>query len=554
MRRNGVLVEDRRDRDVKPAQGWRRLRGRSNAPAPSPAVTPIILAIIAGLAAGFAQPPWGFLPGLLGYGLMFRLVDAAEGATRLRGAFFRGWLTGCAYFVVSVCWISAPFRVDAQNQGWMGPFAVPIVAMFMALFWGAASCLYRALAGRGVMRALWFAAALAGFEWLRGHILTGFPWDLPGETWAAGSPLSQTAAFVGAYGLTWITLAGAAALMVVTERKAGRRLALGAVAVLAGLWGLGLERLGHGPPPRSGAPIVRIVQPDVQQSSKYDPAMFADIVSRYVGLTARPASGPAPNVIIWPEGAIPAAFEDYLAPGTWTRDAIAQALSPGQTLILGGYRFARDAKGKNVTFNSLAALKSRGGELSVEAVYDKYRLVPFGEYMPLDGLAGRLGLKQMVHVGDGFSPGPRPRPMGLAGLPIFQPLICYEALYPGFARAGWRLSGLRPSWIVNISNDAWFGVGSGPLQHLNMASYRAIEEGLPMVRATPTGVSAIIDAMGRAEPGKHLGIGAFGVIDGPLPGALPPTLYDRLGDSLFFLALALSLVGCAWPDLRKRGG
>jgi len=482
---------------------------------------------------------------------MFRLVDAAQGPARLRSAFFRGWLTGCAYFVVSVWWISAPFKVDAQNQGWMGPFAVPVVAMFMALFWGAASCLYRALARAGAMRALGFAGALAGFEWLRGHILTGFPWDLPGETWAAGSPISQTAAFVGAYGLTWITLAVAAALMVVMEGRAGRRLAAGALAVLAGLWGLGSERLAHSPNARLGAPIVRIVQPDVQQSSKYDPAMFADIVTRYVTLTARPASGHPPDVIIWPEGAIPAAFEDYLAPGTWTRDAIAQALRPGETLILGGYRFGRDAQGKDITFNSLASVRALGGDVSVEAVYDKYRLVPFGEYMPLDGLAGRLGFKQMVHVGDGFTPGPKPRPMRLAGLPTFQPLICYEALYPGFTRAGTRASGLRPDWIVNISNDAWFGVGSGPLQHFNMASYRAIEEGVPMARATPTGVSAIIDAMGRAVPGKRLDIGAFGVIDGPLPGALPPTLYDRLGDGLFLLALTLSLVGCEWPPLRK---
>jgi len=515
---------------------------------------PIILAIIAGLAAGFAQPPWGVLPGLLGYGLMFRLVDATRGPASLRAAFFRGWVTGCAYFVVSVCWISAPFKVDAQNQGWMGPLAVPVVAMFMALFWGGASSLYRAIAGPGVLRALLFAASLAGFEWLRGHILTGFPWDLPGESWAAGSPVSQTAAFVGAYGLTWITLAAAAALTVVAAGWPGRSLALSAIAILAVLWAMGVERLGHAPPARPGAPIVRIVQADVQQSSKYDPAMFADIVSRYVGLTARPAAGAAPNVVIWPEGAIPAAFEDYLAPATWTREAIAQALQPGQTLILGGYRFARDANGKEVTFNSLAALRSVGGELSVEAVYDKYRLVPFGEYMPLDGLAGRLGFKQLVHVGDGFSPGPQPRPMGLSGLPTFQPLICYEALYPGFTRAGTLAIGLRPRWIVNISNDAWFGVGSGPLQHFNMASYRAIEEGLPMARATPTGVSAIIDAMGRPVPGKRLGIGAFGVIDGPLPGALPPTLYDRFGDGLFFLALALSLIGCAWPRFVPRLG
>ena len=510
-------------------------------------LSPLLLAILAGLAAAFAQPPWGFLPGVMGYGLMFRLIDGARGPSPIRTAFFRGWITGCAYFVVSVWWISQPFKVDAAEQGWMGPLAVPLVAMFMALFWGAASAAYRAMAGRGVLRALLFAAALSGFEWLRGHILTGFPWDLPGETWMAGSPLSQTAAFVGAYGLTWITLAGAAALVVEAEGRAGRRMALAAVATLAGLWGVGAQRLHQNLPAAPGAPWVRVVQPDIPQAIKYDPASFAAILGRYVGLTARPANGPAPDVIVWPEGAIPAAFGDYLAPGTWTREAITEALAPGQTLILGGYRFARAPNGQTVTFNSLAALRVVNGDLTVKGLYDKYRLVPFGEFMPLDGVAGALGIKQLVHVGDGFTPGPRPRPLRLAGLPAVQPLICYEALYPGFTRAGSKLSGLRPSWIVNISNDAWFGTASGPRQHFNMASYRAIEEGLPIVRATPTGISGFIDAFGRTIPGKRLGVGALGVIDAKLPPALPPTLYDRFGDGLFFLALALSFLGAAWP-------
>lgn len=488
----------------------------------------------------------------MGYGLMFRLVDAVRGTSPLRAAFLRGWVTGCAYFVVSVWWIAQPFQVDAKEQGWMAPFAVVLVAMFMALFWGAASVVYRVLAGRSVLRALLFAASLSGFEWLRGHILTGFPWDLPGETWLAGSALSQTAAFVGAYGLTWITLAGAAALVVEAEGRAGRRMALSAVVALVGLWGVGAERLKLSPPPQAGAPLIRVVQPDIPQSNKYDPAMFDGILGRYVGLTAKAAVGPAPDVIVWPEGAIPAAFEDYLAPGTWTRDAITQALSPGQTLILGGYRLAHDNHGKTVAFNSLAALRLEKGTLQAEGLYDKYRLVPFGEFMPLDGLASLLGIKQLVHVGDGFTPGPRPRPLRLPGLPAVQPLICYEALYPGFTRAGSTLSNLRPSWIVNISNDAWFGTASGPRQHFNMASYRAIEEGLPIVRATPTGISAFIDAFGRPVAGKRLGVGALGVIDARLPPALPPTLYDRFGDGLFFFALALSLVGAAWPIWWRR--
>jgi apolipoprotein N-acyltransferase len=506
------------------------------------------LAVVAGLAAGFAQPPWGLLPGLLGYGVMFLLVDRAKTS---RVAFLRGWMSGCGYFLVSVWWIYEPFQVDAAEQGWMAPLAVALMVMGLALFWGAAAMVYQRLAGRGVFRALFFAGVFAAVEWLRGHVLTGFPWDLPGETWRAGSPLSQTASFVGAYGLTWLTLAGAAALMVEAEGRAGRRLALAAVAGFIGLWGVGAARLNQTAPTRPSAPIIRIVQPNIQQSSKYDPAMFAGILGAYTGLTERPAAGHAPDIIVWPEGAIPAAFEDYLAPGTWTRDAITQALAPGQTLILGGYRFGRDAKGSTVTFNSLAALRRVGAALSVVGVYDKYRLVPFGEFLPLDGLARRLGIKQMVHVGDGFSPGPRPRPLTLPGLPLVQPLICYEALYPGFAREGALLGHHRASWIVNISNDAWFGAGSGPLQHLNMASYRAIEEGLPIIRSTPTGVSAVIDPMGRVAPGKSLAEGGLGVIDAPLPGALPETLYDRLGEGPFVVALILSLIGAAWPLARK---
>jgi len=511
---------------------------------------PTVLAIVAGLLAAVAQPPWGVLPGLLGYGLMFRLVDAATGPRPLQSAFFRGWLTGVAYFVVSLWWISEPFKVDAQEQGWMAPFADPAVSMFMALFWGAASSLYRRFAKRGALRALFFAACLSLAEWLRGHILTGFPWDLPGETWRAGTPVSQAAALVGAYGLTFITLAGAACLFVAAEGRRGARLALAAVAVLAALSAWGEWRLRHAPVTSPSAPLVRIVQPDVRQVTKYDPDMFANIVNRYVTLTARPSAA-RPDVVVWPEGAIPAAMEDYLAPGAWTRGAIEGALQPGETLILGGYRFATSPKGAEEAYNSLAALREGPHGLDLEALYDKFRLVPFGEFMPLDGLMSRLGVKKLVHVGDGFSPGPPPAPRRLAGLPPVQPLICYEDMFPGFTREGAQAAGYRPAWIVNISNDAWFGTATGPLQHINMAAYRAIEEGLPIARATPTGVSAMIDALGRIRPGESLGEHAVGDLDVRLPPALPPTLYDTVGDGVFFFMLAFSIVGARWRPQRK---
>ncbi len=513
---------------------------------------PHVLALMSGVAAALAQPPFGLLPGVVGYGVLFRTVDAASGPRRLGSAALRGWWGGFGYFLVSVIWLYEPFQVDAADQGWMGPVAVPLVAALLGLFWCVAAVIYRKFAGPGVLRALLFAGLLSAAEWLRGHLLTGFPWDLPGETWKAGSALSQAAAFVGVYGLTWLTVAAAASLSLEGQGRAGRRLALVAVAMFVGLWGVGASRLARAPDGPARGPRVRIVRADIPQVSKYDPAMFAQILGRYVDLTSRSGPGLPPEVIIWPEGAIPDDFADYLAPGAWTERAVADALLPGQTLILGGYRFAPGANGGQEAFNSLEVLRRTSDGLRVETVYDKYRLVPFGEYMPLDGLAGRLGIKQLVHVGDGFVPGPPPTPRRLEGLPPVQPLICYEALYPGFSRQGARRAGWRPAWIVNISNDAWFGMGSGPRQHFNMARYRAIEEGLPMVRSTPTGVSAIIDAFGRVVPGKSLGMGAFGTIDGRLPTALPSTLYERWGDQPFAVFLLISAIGISWRRERRK--
>ncbi len=500
------------------------------------------LAVAAGIAAALAQPPWGCLPGLLGYGLLFLVVDRSPGP---RTAFARGWQAGLGYFLLSLFWLAEPFQVDAEHQGWMAPLAVGLTSAFMALFWGSAAAVYRALAGRTPLRALLFAALLALAEWLRGHILTGFPWDPPGSLWAAGGAVSQIASVVGIWGLTWITLAIAASLFTAREGRSGLGLAIVAVAALIGLYAYGAHRLAQPAPPDAG-PLLRVVQADVRQQSKYDPAAFASIVSRYVSLTERPAAR-RPDVVIWSEGAIPAAVDDYLAPGAWTRDLILAAVQPGQQLILGAYRFGPGPRDKASVYNSLIALRRTADGFAQEGLYDKRHLVPFGEYLPLDKLATRLGIKAMVHVGDGFTPGGPPRSLVVPGLPRFQPLICYEALYSGFTRSAAARTGARAAWILNISNDAWFGHGVGPEQHLNLASYRAIEEGLPMVRVTPTGVSAVIDARGRIVPGERLGEGAFGVIDAPLPGALGPTLFERWGDAGFFLMLIASLSGLVRP-------
>jgi apolipoprotein N-acyltransferase len=510
------------------------------------------LALLAGAAAGLAHPPFGFLPGLLGYALLLALIDA-EDPRPLRSALFRGWLAGVGYFSVSMWWITEPFMVDAKEQGWMAPFALILMAGGLALFWALAAGLYRALQPRGTGRILVFAGCLAGFEWLRGHVLTGLPWDLPGETWAAGSAPSQMAAVVGAYGLTWITLAIAAAPAVLAQAQSQRRgwrakaLALGLAALaLAGLYGFGAWRLDSAARPRPGAPVIRVVQANIDQKNKWKPENLGMVFETYVDLTTRKAAAP-PAIVIWPEGALPAVIGQLMAPGSPYAAHLRDAVAPGQTLLMGANRAEAGSDGKTRYFNSLVAFRREGEGLRVTGVYDKHHLVPFGEYMPAGQLAAKVGFRSLVHMEDDFSAGPPSQPIAPFGLPAVQVLICYEALFPGVTRAGAARSGLRPAWILNISNDSWFGGGSGPLQHLNIASYRAIEEGLPIVRATPTGVSAVIDAYGRISPGARLGLGNLGVIDAPLPPALEKTPFSQSGDAAFAAMVLLSgLVALAY--------
>jgi apolipoprotein N-acyltransferase len=508
-------------------------------------------ALAAGVAAGLAHPPFGLLPGLLGYALLLWLLDA-DTPRPLRSGFFRGWLAGVGYFAVCVWWVVEPFMVDAARQGWMAPFALLLLAGGLALFWGAAGLLYRLLKPSGVLRVLVFAGALAGFEWLRGHILTGFPWDLPGESWAAGSAPSQAAAVVGAYGLSWITVAIAGApgvLLAPGPRRARISGAVVALAALSGLYAHGALRL-HGAQAAAEGPLVRVVQANIDQKEKWKPENLEAIFQSYLELTARPAAR-RPDIVVWPEGALPAVIDELVAPGSPFVPRLVGAVAPGQTLIMGANRMEFGPDGKPGYFNSLVAFRRDAAALRVTGVYDKFRLVPFGEFMPLGEIATKVGFRSLVHMPEDFTAGPPPRPLILEGVPALQPLICYESLFPALTKRGADLKGPRAAWILNASNDAWFGMTSGPLQHLNIATYRAIEEGLPIVRATPTGVSAVIDAYGRIVPGKRLGLGEFGVIDAALPPALAPTPYARFGDLPFAAMVALSALAAVAGRLRN---
>lgn len=508
-----------------------------------------LTALLGGLAAGLAHPPFGFLPGLLGYSLILLRLETLSGSRPLRSAFGLGWLAGLGYFGISTWWIAEPFLVDSRIYGWMAPFAVVLMGGGLALFWGLGGLLYRLVRPRGIWKALVFAGVFAALEWLRGHVLTGFPWNLPGESWRAGSAPSQAAAVVGVYGLTWITLAVSAApalLILPIQRLAQAAAMMAAGVALVALYAGGAGRLAAAARPvfAQDAPWIRIVQANIDQKEKWKPENLEAVFAAYVDLTGRPAAR-RPDVVIWPEGALPAVVDDLIAPGSPYAPRLRDAIRPGQTLLMGANRVEGTASGGYRYFNTLIAFRREADVLRVSGYYDKYRLVPFGEFLPLGDLAGRLGIRSLVHMPDDFTPGPLPRPMRLPGVPAVQPLICYEALFPGLADGS-----ERPAWILNVSNDAWFGATSGPWQHLNIASYRAIEQGLPIIRSTPTGVSAVIDAQGRISPGEILGLGAAGVIDARLPPAAAPTLYSRLGDGPFGGMLVLS--AGAWLAGRRR--
>ena len=505
-----------------------------------------LLALAAGGLAAVAQPPFGILPGLLGYALLAHLIDSVPDARPLRAAFWRGWLAGFLYFLVGCWWVAEAFTVDAR-QVWMAPFAASLLPAGLGLLWGAAMVIYRLLRPARPWRWLVFAGALTLLEWVRGHLLTGFPWNLPGETWRAGSAVSQAAAVFGAYGLTWITVAAASAFAApVTEAGRLGRAAPPALAVLAllGLWAGGELRLRHAVAPSPNEPVVRVVQPDVREQSKFSEDNLRSIFFRYVRLTAAPARQP-PDIVVWSEGAIPLSADELLSPAGGWAEIIRRSLHPGETLMFGTYRLTGPPRPR--AYNSLIAVRAGATGLEVTGVYDKFKLVPFGEYLPAAQILQPLGFKDLAHLADGFDFGPAPHPITPAGSPPVQPLICYESLFPDLVRAAVNSGPRRPRWIVNVSNDSWFGVTSGPLQHLNQASYRAIEEGLPIVRATPTGVSAIIDAYGNIQAGEALSLGKSGTIDGRLPPALPTTTYGRVGDITMAGLLLVSLLAGLGP-------
>ncbi|MFT6450925.1 MAG: apolipoprotein N-acyltransferase [Halocynthiibacter sp.] len=473
------------------------------------------LGLGAGILAAAGQAPLGIWPlALLGFLAAFALFARAETPHR---AAFQIWAFGLGYFCASLFWLVEPFLVDVAKHGWMAPFALLGMAGGLALLWGIAA--YFAKKSKAYIFAL--AVALACAELIRAYLFTGFPWALIGYSWG-NAPPSQIAAFIGPHGLVLATLLLVAfTYLAVTKRTA--RFAASAVILAALLFGSGAVMLSA-PMPDDTDQTVRLIQPNAPQSKKWSREHAPIFFKRALDLTAAPATGPRPDIIIWPETSVPLWLDE-------ADEAIKEMAQAGQgaQIIFGINSYAEpDA------FNTLIAANSAG---EITAQYRKHHLVPFGEYIPLrDQLIKLLPFLGQSMTGWGFAPGEGPILIDLGKAGRALPLICYEAIFPQDMRGT-----ERADWLLQITNDAWFGRIAGPQQHLAQARMRAIEQGLPMVRAANTGISAVIDARGRLR--ASLPLNEAGKLDARLPGALNATPYARTGDWPIAALIALLSIG-----------
>lgn len=505
---------------VRGLAGWRRF----------------LFAFAAGALSALSFAPFGLWPLLLlGLAALTLSIDGAVTHVRpIRSASLAGWAFGFGQFLAGLYWVGYAFLVDRADHLWQLPFIALILPGGLALFIMLAAAVSAYFWRDGWPRIFILTACYAAAEWLRGNVFTGFPWNLPGYGWDASLAVLQSASVIGVYGLSLLTILFGASLAILFSPARARAwpvpAALGLLFAL--IWVGGALRLNGVVPDVPGVRL-RLVQPNVPQQDKYLPSLRAQHWRELVDLSLA-KNGPAPTHIIWPEAAPPF----LLARESQALDDVAILTGTGRVLMTGAAR-AEVAPGREPVFFNSFYIFARGGQLI--ATYDKFHLVPFGEYVP--DFLRELGLSNIVNIPGSFGFGSGPRTFAVPGAPPVGPLICYEILFPGEVTAK-----DRPQWLVNVTDDSWFGPPSsaGPYQHLLIARVRAIEEGLPVARAANTGVSAVIDPMGRIV--KELGSGKAGVVDSGLPSALPETFFAHWGEIAFLLMLIFCAgAGLFWP-------
>jgi apolipoprotein N-acyltransferase len=504
-----------------------------------------MVAALLGALAATALPPVGLVAALVPAftGLLWLVAGA-----RVRCALAAGWWFGLGHFSVGFYWVGSAFFVDAQLYGFLAAPAVLGLAAGMAIYpaaaLGAAQAAGHRLRLRAWARALVLAALWMVGEWLRGWVFTGFPWNLIGTAWSGIDAMLQPAAWIGAWGLGLVSVAAAALPAQLAEGRRVRDLALAfgglgliAVMALAGAW-----RLQDAQTPDVEGVRLRLIQPNIAQHLKWKPELRTRHVQRQLEMSRQPAAaGAAPTHVIWAETSVP--FN--LAGDPPLQRVLGGGVPEGGLLIAGAPRADGQPGATRRLWNSAHALNADG---EIVATYDKQHLVPFGEYVPFRSI---LKFSKLTEGRLDFAFGEGPRIIDLPGLPPASVLICYEVIFPDEVPGRDGTGGGRPGWLLNLTNDAWFGVTSGPHQHQAAARLRAVEQGLPLVRAANTGISAVVDAYGRVR--GELALATAGVLDSGLPAALAPTAYARFGP-LFAWLLALAMItGAALLGRQPRG-
>jgi apolipoprotein N-acyltransferase len=491
------------------------------------------LAFLAGLVSALGFAPLGLWPLMIGaFTLLFWLI---EGAPSLRSALARGWWFGVGQFVLGLNWIATAFTYQAAMPAWLGWVAVVLLSLYLAVYPAMAAGLAWRWQGKSrIALLLLLAAAWIVTEWLRATMFTGFAWNPVGVV-IVGTGLSWLAAGIGTYGLSAIVVLLGGTFGLVSgstqDRKAGAWLILIIFGAAGAAWALSPS------PDGTPGPAVRIVQPNIGQQNKWERGYERQNFERFVQLSGPPTA--EPRLLLWPEAATP----DYLAYDPAARHRLAALLGPHDLLLLGGVEPIFDDQGRGVgAYNSVYVLTP---DDRLTGRYDKAHLVPYGEYLPMRPILSAIGLSRLAPGDLDFRDGPGPRTLDLGAFGHAGVQVCYEIIFSGEVVDVAN----RPDFLFNPSNDAWFGAW-GPPQHLAQARLRAIEEGLPIIRATPTGISAVIGADGVLE--QSIPLGTAGAIDARLPRAAPPTLFARYGNLLPF-AFALLLVGAAIAVRRKTG-
>jgi len=508
-----------------------------------------LIAFLCGIGLTLAQPPLYFWPLLF---LVFPLfASCIRQVTTFLQAFGIGWCAGVGFFLTGLFWVGEAFLVTPEQHAWMLPFVIIFLPGGMAIFWGGmttavwATCrfLARYIQTKAAMR-IYFILFLAVFwvitEYVRSTIFTGFAWALLSYSWLE-TPVSQGLSLFGAYtlgglsvlifGLTGYGLQGLIKRTIAIYQKKPRLKKKVAVSysvcvvlgtgVLGALYAYGYWYVQQPPVVEDAQTRVRLIQPNVKQKMQLTQQDRDEIMRKLLSATHAKA-GETPDIIIWPESAVPYLINNNTPEMAVIRQQIASVLPGESYLITGILRQHFTASDNETEFRNSIAVLDKSARIT--ALYDKHHLVPFGEYLPFKKVLSFLGFEHLVDVVGGFTPGEGTTIMRTQGIPDFLPLICYEAIFPMEVNS----LPVRPRWIVHLTNDAWFGDTSGPLQHLAQAQARAIEQGLPVMRVANTGISAVIDSHGAIW--SYLPLNSYGKIDSVLPPALPPTFYTRFGE------------------------